>query len=104
MDSAFWQKMDTMTPEAFQDMLTGAYGSYSDHLKMDAYAHKSGTYGLDGFISHIVNPLIDNPPLGEDSRYEALWQTVLTMCAALTRKLRNFAKVYSRNLIEEVFN
>lgn len=60
---------------------------------MNSYSIKAGEFGLDRFVLHFLVPVLDDPPLSDDERYEQVLDSLQTFLSAVTRKLRNFAKV-----------
>ena len=76
-----------------EDKFSSAFGHYSNHLSMNSYSIKAGEFGLDRFVLHFLVPILDDPPLSDDERYEQVLDSLQMFLSAVTRKLRNFAKV-----------
>ena len=60
---------------------------------MNNYALLGGTFGLNSLVDDVIAPLLDDPPLVPDHRYESCILVVSQCVDALSRKLRNFMKV-----------
>ncbi|KAM5536304.1 hypothetical protein V8D89_010040 [Ganoderma adspersum] len=80
-----------------EEKLSGAFGHHSNHLLMNSYSIKAGEFGLDRFVLRFLVPILDDPPLSDDERYEQVLNSIQTFLSAVTRKLRNFAKTRGKS-------
>ena len=82
------------TVDEFTDCLKKDFGSVMDMSDMSVTALIMGPHGLDGFLSRILDPLLDTLPITHSS-YNDLYKLLSTICKELAKKISNHKKVSS---------
>lgn len=78
--------------QEFVQALLVDFASVTDAAEMSTDRFLVGSDGLTGFLTEIVNELLDVLPLSHPS-YQGLMEFFETFCQVLARKISNFKKV-----------
>ncbi|KAK0445050.1 uncharacterized protein EV420DRAFT_1721234 [Desarmillaria tabescens] len=84
---------DPLKMEHIKFLLSSAFGSLSDPTQMCHDAICTGQYGLDGFYSSVVVPMLDDIEYDADG-YSDLLAILAKLCKGLARKAGNTIKSY----------
>lgn len=77
--------------EAFREALSTDFSSLTSN-QINSSHLLTGIYGIDGFITLIIDELLDMLPI-EHANYKALMELLGPFCGKLAHKMSNYKKV-----------